>query len=321
MVGALVISLDFEMMWGSTNADRSVRAKLERSVPHVPLIVERILQLFNRYSIHATWNVVGALACSGKQEARRLCLEAIPEPYLSSALSFVDQISDEARYFAPGTVALIIGTHGQRIASHSFTHYAVYEHSENVAATLGGEIRLSKQALARLGAGIRAIAFPKNQINDAALAACSSQGIRIYRGCRQSLHRLGQGPGPLNRVVRLLDAYLVPVLGSRSYCWESIRRGDMCDVRESRFFRPYSRLLASLEPLKLSVIKREMTMAARHGEVYHLWWHPHEFAPAVERNLQQLESILQHYQYLKATYAFRSLSMEECGLAMLNPYA
>lgn len=95
-----MISLDFEMMWGSTNADRSVRAKLERSVPHVPLIVERILQLFNRYSIHATWNVVGALACSGKQEARRLCLEAIPEPYLSSALSFVDQISDEARYFA-----------------------------------------------------------------------------------------------------------------------------------------------------------------------------------------------------------------------------
>jgi hypothetical protein len=61
----------------------------------------------------------------------------------------------------------------------------------------------------------------------------------------------------------------------------------------------------------LSRIKRGLTLAAKVGHIYHLWWHPHNFGSETERNLRGLRSILDHYRSLKMSLGMRSLAMGE----------
>ena len=83
------------------------------------------------------------------------------------------------------------------------------------------------------------------------------------------------------------------------------------NIPASRFFRPYNKRLSLLEPLKVLRIKNEIKYAARHGEVYHLWWHPHNFGANIEQNLKELETVLKCYQYCSGQYGMQSFSMKE----------
>ena len=61
-----------------------------------------------------------------------------------------------------------------------------------------------------------------------------------------------------------------------------------------------------------------MTQAAKAGEIYHLWWHPHNFGWHPKENLKDLEQILQHYQYLHEEYGMQSLTMGELADVVLS---
>jgi hypothetical protein len=52
-----------------------------------------------------------------------------------------------------------------------------------------------------------------------------------------------------------------------------------------------------------------MTVAARQGKVFHLWWHPHNFGLHTDENLAFLERILEHYAKLRHEYGFESAAM------------
>ena len=53
-----------------------------------------------------------------------------------------------------------------------------------------------------------------------------------------------------------------------------------------------------------------MNHAAQKNEVYHLWWHPHNFGDNVEENFLFLEKILKHYRFLSDKHNFTSVTME-----------
>ncbi len=59
-----------------------------------------------------------------------------------------------------------------------------------------------------------------------------------------------------------------------------------------------------------------MVFAARHGEIYHLWWHPHNFGLRVQENIDQLRRILDTYSSLRICYHMQSYSMEELATRM-----
>jgi hypothetical protein len=56
-----------------------------------------------------------------------------------------------------------------------------------------------------------------------------------------------------------------------------------------------------------------MREAAENGEKFHLWWHPHNFGKDREKNLENLEKILQFYKILERKYGTLSLNMRELG--------
>jgi hypothetical protein len=63
--------------------------------------------------------------------------------------------------------------------------------------------------------------------------------------------------------------------------------------------------------MKIDRIKNEMERAAQHGEIYHLWWHPHNFGHYPKESMDGLEEILNHFAMCKEKYGMQSLSMGE----------
>jgi hypothetical protein len=88
----------------------------------------------------------------------------------------------------------------------------------------------------------------------------------------------------------------------------------------SRLLRPFNPKEYILNDKKIDRIKQEMTIAALNSEVYHLWWHPHNFGSFPEQNMKGLESILVHYSFLKKEYGMQALNMGEVSSLLEGNY-
>lgn len=311
--GLFVISIDFEMLWGAI-FNESVEEGYRFRVPYVEKIIPRLISLFDKYKIHATWAVVAGIACEDKQMAVSFASEKIENPYHQVSLKqFIDSIpeSDEEFYFRPDLIHMINTCEGQEIATHTFSHFYFLEHKEAILK-LKEEIRTSKTILEDLTHGsVETMILPKNQVTDEVFQVMRDTGIRIVRNCQIS-KRFNMEENLVRKILRFLDAY-IPVCGKASYRLEETSHDGIIDIRASRFWRTYDRRLGFLEGLKFLRIKHEITYAAKHGEVYHLWFHPHNLSKDYERNLKFLDKIMKHYEKMNKQYGMRSVNMRECA--------
>ena len=112
------------------------------------------------------------------------------------------------------------------------------------------------------------------------------------------------------RTFRLIDSYL-NLSGYNTYTINLNNNRNPVNLPASFFLRPYNPKLNFLESLKLHRLKKSMTYAAKNNEVFHLWWHPHNFGDNFEKNINFLKSILDHFKDLSEKYGMDSLNMEE----------
>lgn len=314
--GYLVVSLDFELYWGVRDK-RSIAAYRDNLLG-VRRVVPALLQLFDRFSIHATWATVGLLFCAGRQEA----LEASPalkpayergrySPYADSQEWGVDEQADPFR-FAPSLIDAIARTAHQEIATHTFSHYYCLEAGQT-PEMFEADLNAAIAVAARRSIEIKSIVFPRNQVNPEYLQICERAKLRSYRGT------LDRGPytprnedaqSPLVRCQRLLDNY-VPLTRDRSRTLSELGHRAPFNVAASSFLRPHAKRLAVLESRRLERIKAELTLAAKAGRVYHLWWHPHNFGRDLAENLSFLTQLLQHFSELRARHGMQTVTMDE----------
>ena len=125
-------------------------------------------------------------------------------------------------------------------------------------------------------------------------------------------HNTKQLESPLHRIFRLLDAY-INISGHNTYKPEMLldSENNIVNIRSSRFLRSYSKKLKFLESLKLNRIKNGMYHAAKYNEIYHLWWHPHNFGTNTEENFIALEEIFKTFDELNRSYDFESITMSD----------
>ena len=102
---------------------------------------------------------------------------------------------------------------------------------------------------------------------------------------------------------------LMSVSSPTSFSEKDIDSDTVQQLPSSRFFRPYKDKERLIQSLKMNRIKSEMTYAAKNGLVYHLWWHPHNFAENRIENIKQLKEIIYHFNVLKDKYGFESVNM------------
>jgi hypothetical protein len=315
--GLFVISLDFELAWGVRgDMPPSYRANLLGVRQAVPAM----LDLFARRAIHATWATVGMLFFDSREALVRAfpaALERDPRgpraPHAHLSAIGPDERADPL-HLARSLVLSIRDTPHQEIATHTFSHYECLspgEHIDVLSADLDAALAAARDA----GVRIESIVFPKNQYAGAHLALCAQKGLRVFRGSAPGrLYRpRPRGHDPVwHRLGRLADAYL-PLLRPGQPVRPARHASGLVDVPASRFLRPYAPGLARLEPLALRRVTGALTRAAERGELFHLWWHPHNFGVHLDENLARLEAVLDCYARLRDRHGMRSATMAEAA--------
>ncbi|MDX1277185.1 polysaccharide deacetylase family protein [Oceanihabitans sediminis] len=312
--GHLVISLDFELYWGVFDV-RSLE-DYKSNIEKVSEIIPRLLKLSDRYNIKLTFATVGFLLAKNKEELIAYSPNSKPSYSKKNFSSYrlIEHIGNNEKedpyHYATSLVSLIKQNPNHEIGSHTFSHYycnEVGQTPEQFEADLLANIAIAKQ---QHGLSIKSIAFPRNQINDDCLKICYKHGLTSYRGIEKhwmyDTHNTEKLENLKHRVYRLLDAYM-NISGHNTNDLQT--HHGLVNIASSRFLRSYSKKLSFLEATKILRIKKGMTHAAKKKQVYHLWWHPHNFGENTEENFKSLEEIFLHYSMLSHTYNFTSKTM------------
>jgi peptidoglycan/xylan/chitin deacetylase (PgdA/CDA1 family) len=322
--GKFVISLDFELMWGVR--DNKNQTTYGENVSGVQKVIPKLLELFKKYQINATFSTVGLLFFETKQEL----LENIPalkpqykNPNLSPYNGHFDILQEDSRndiyHFAPNLIKEIQKYPEQEVGTHTFSHYYCLEDGQTIE-TFKADLESAIKIANKFGITLTSLVFPRNQFNDDYLKICSELGILCYRGNEHSwLYRAknGQDESYFRRFFRLLDAYL-NISGHNCYSDQTLKSKMPIDIPSSRFLRPFSRTLKLLESIRFQRIKSGMTYAAKNNLTYHLWWHPHNFGINQDENFSFFEKVLDHYKFLNLNYNFRSYTMSNLANMIIN---
>lgn len=309
--GKFVVSLDFEMMWGVR--DKRTITSYGRNIEAVRTVIPRLIETAEETGVHLTFGVVGMLMLKDKKEL----LAHVPKttPSYKDAIrspygSYIECMTPEAEpyHFAPDMVEYIKKYPQHEIGSHTYCHYYCLEEGQTIDQ-FETDMAMA-QAIA--DGNLRSIIFPRNQTNQPYLEICKKYGIIAYRGNEENkLNTPSAHEGKLKRLLRLLDNY-INLTGYNTYTDEQLlASGEPMNIPASRFLRPYSPRLRFLDGLRLKRIEKAMTHAAKNGEIYHIWWHPHNFGSYTDENFAFLKKLFDHYKYLNEKYNFTSMTMSE----------
>ena len=313
--GVFVISLDFELHWGVSD-HRTVESYFE-NLKNTPEVVERLLAKFEQRKIRATWATVGMLFCKNKTELHEFVPAGYRPEYTNPSLSNYiiaqtvgENETEDPFHYANTLINKIMETPGQELATHTYSHYYCLEPGQT-PDQFYYDILAAKKIAEREGARLSSIVFPRNQYNELYIEKCKLAGIEIYRGNFPSWMYKAEAKSTESiwkRAFRFADTYL-PVSGQRVVT-AKISDG-MLNIPGSCFLRPYNSKISWLERLRLYRIKREMSVAAKKGKIYHLWWHPHNFGKNIEENFSFLEKVISHYELLAKKYDMKNLNMKD----------
>lgn len=311
--GVFLISLDFELFWGVRDCYK--QEEYGSQIRAVHQIVPRLVSLFETYGIHATFATVGMLMAKNKAELEDFAPAKKPDynnQFLSPYNGYLKQVNEEngPLHFASELVNTIKNSGNLEIGTHTFSHFYCLEDGQN-ADQFEDDIRAAKNIARSKGIEIETLVFPRNQYNTQYLEICKNLGIKAFRGNEESWiysARNDKNETSTRRAFRLIDAY-INLSGKHTYSILKLKNSTPYNLPSSRFLRPFNATYSWFEMLRLHRITSAMTHAAKKGEVYHLWWHPHNFGRNTEANFQFLEKVLQHFKHLEQDYGFKSLSM------------
>jgi len=319
---AFVISLDFELFWGVR--DKRTIATYGENILGEREAIPAMLALFRTYGVKATWAAVGMTMFERKADLLAHLPEQRPtyrnsglDPYRALEDVGLDEKADPY-HFGLSLVRQVLDCEGMELGSHTFSHYYCLEDGQDVT-----QFRADLEAwveVARPHAGPPAsFVFPRNQSNLEYLQVCSDMGFRAFRGNEDAwmyAESRGVDESFLKRGARLADNY-VDLSGHHGFTPRRWLDTELVNCPSSRFLRPASHRLSGLEGLRVRRIGQAMEKAARRGESYHLWWHPHNFGTRLKENLAVLEALLRHHRDLRDRYGVVPMTMGEVAQAAL----
>lgn len=312
--GGLVVSLDFELHWGSR--DR-VRPGTPGASTYLRTrdVVPRLAALFAARGIRVTWATVGFLFARSRGELDEVTPERRPRYRRPELDPYAEPVgADEGEdplHLAASLVDLVAATPGQEIGSHTFSHFYCLEQGQDEHA-FRADLAAAQALAARRGLHLHSLVLPRNQWNPAYRQAVRDAGFVCFRGPQASwAHRSRRQDehGRAARAARLVDTY-AGLRPPPTTAWDEVAGPDgLCDVPASAFLRPYSPQRARLEPRRHARLVSGLRHAARRGRLFHLWWHPHNFATYPDESFGVLERFLDEFDRLAAAEGMQSLAM------------
>lgn len=319
--GTFLISLDFELQWGVF--DVLTIDEYRENLANTRNALNEIIKKSNHNNIRLTLATVGFLFAKNKEELKPYIPKITPsytqpQLYPYKELKKIGQNEhDPSFYFAQDIIKEIVKNDAHEICTHTFSHYYCRAAGQSIEE-FEADLIAAKRIGQIVGVEPKSIVFPRNQINSNYLKICHKHGITSYRGIEKSFAYKESTnsnkiitifhSNTIKRALRLLDSY-INIFGHSTYNINLNNKNKCLDLPSSRFLRPYNMTLSSFEFLKIRRIKKAMTYAAKNNELYHLWWHPHNFGKNIPQNLSNLEKIYRHYRHLNKKYGFKSETM------------
>lgn len=306
----LTISLDFELHWGRFDKydlkDSLVYyAETKKAVPY-------ILELFEKYKIEATWATVGALMAENIEEWEQYSPVLKPS-YHEKKYSAYSWMAEERPHqaeclFAPELVQQVINCPGQEIGCHTYAHYYTCEKGQ-LAEEFRSDLRAcQKLAMDKFQVDLQSLVFPRNQYHDEVIRIAYEEGFDFIRSNPSDwFWRHTEENGLLKRFFRTGDTF-VHIGQTSHYPMPVMEEGKPLLLPASRLLRPF-RNDGFFHKQRLKRIKDELLDTAKSGEVYHLWWHPHNFGLYPFENLHYLEQVFQYFDELRKEYGMASVNM------------
>lgn len=313
MTGTLIVSLDFELLWGML--DQPNVEGYRENVLGGRKAIPKLLDLFQKYGIHATWAAVGFLFAESREELSAYLPEVLPTYETKTLLPYpvLDRIGENEEqapcFFGASLLKQIHGTPGQEIGSHTFSHYYCREKGQTVEQ-FAADMRAAKAIGLAHGYDLTSVVLPRNQCEPEYTEVLRELGFTAYRDEENDWIHEKVKLRPLMRLLRLADVYL-PLTGQGGYLPRN--ENGIWNLTGSRMYKPIFPPLGFLEGWKLRRIKGQMRHAAKHGLTFHLWWHPHNLGVRTEEHLAQLEELFRYYQQLKKDYGMESRNMREAA--------
>jgi hypothetical protein len=308
--GALMISFDFELAWGTRRSAR--KPDHAAGIERVADVVRGLLDIFERHNISATWATVGHLMITEEQclQGRFNYRQPGPEPEWFDGGWFdgIPGLDDPTanRYYAPQLVKQIVTcpVH-QELASHTFSHVIMADPSctEEIAQDEFAKCRELGHAWGRQ---IQSVVFPRNQIGH--LEVLERTGHRCFRAANSEWYWFGtvakppQNPlvrkatGLVVRALRLVDERLAicpPVLPARKV-------GNLWELPHSMFYpgsAGVSRFSSPNDHWRRGA--KGLQKATELGRIFSLYTHPHNFLPNPEPHLRAFELICEEAARLR----------------------
>lgn len=315
--GQLVISLDFELIWGVF--DKVDHHDKVEYFENTRKLIPELLKLFNNHEIHSTWATVGMLFNESWEEWMENLPQHFPK-YTNQKLSAYNYGKEhrssinENLCWASELIDLIAKSDHQEMATHTYSHYYCLEDGQN-RDSFASDLQLVKKLASKKGLELKSLVFPRNQFNESYQDICVNNGIRTIRINPENWYwKNTQRDTLADKIFRTGDAYIG--LNDKSYDLGSIEVNQVVQQKASRLFRPFENNFK--DTLKLNRIKNEIEFAAKNNKIYHLWWHPHNFGANPESNLKDLKEILEHFSKCQDKYGMESFTMDELTDLRLN---
>lgn len=270
-----------------------------------------MLELFEKYGIEATWATVGALMADNLEEWRQYSPVQKPSYHEKKYSAYAWMEKEKPHHmeclFAPELVRQVINCPGQEIGSHTYAHYYTSEKGQ-VSEEFRADLKAcQKMAKDKFQLDLQSLVFPRNQYHDEVIRVAYEEGFDFIRSNpRDWFWERTEETGLLKRFFRTGDTFIH--IGQQShYPMPKSEEGKSLLLPASRLLRPF-RKDGILHKQRLKRIKDELLAAAKTGEVYHLWWHPHNFGLYSSENLHYLEQLFQYFDTLR----------KECDMVSLN---
>jgi hypothetical protein len=262
--GALCISIDLELAWGTWDLQTDERHQL--CAIHEREITRRLLALFDRHEIAATWAIVGRLLERGDARWRRGGVQNWYAP----------DIIDAVRAARPP----------HEIGSHGYAH--VYYPGLPPEA-VDDDLAAARSVHEREGLAFRSFAFPRNAVGHTDLLG--RHGLAVCRTVDAGLlHRAGRRAPTLRPATNFLDKLLplepATVLPRR-------RADGVVELESSMLLMGRNGLRTLLSPRRLAAkLRSGLRAAERERAVFHLWFHPSNFYYDPETQFALIDGVL-----------------------------
>jgi peptidoglycan/xylan/chitin deacetylase (PgdA/CDA1 family) len=313
----MTVSLDLELLWG-------LRDHIGPGHPYMRWLegtrpaITRLLALFAEFQVSACWAAVGHLFYSRYDGENGKKHPDMPRPtggagtgdwydqlplgdYRTAPLWYGSDIIDEIKACPVA----------QEIGCHTFSHVDATDPGvgrELFRAELRKCLALAEAKQIRL----RSLVFPRNRVAyQDVLRDC---GFVAYRA-RNSEWYWRMPAKPLVLAGRVGSEWLgLPPPVGHARIVEGV-----AEIPHSMFFAPFW-AVGKYIPERCRVVQavRGMNKAVRHGGIFHLYSHPHNFGHHTDKMLNALRRILEHAARLRDRGELQILPMGEIGAMALG---